>query len=1521
MEDVGDAFHIAGAFDLSGSFDPEIFSAAFDSLISRHEILRTTFHVIDNMPTQRVHEEGEPGIARTEFVDLSDSSDTASAFEEEIRRLTLTPFDLEHGPLIRAGVLKVEEGRYTLCVAMHHIIADGWSVGIMIDELTALYEAHAAGQVPSLQPLRIQYKDFAAWQAEKLKDDSLAESRAYWLDKLSGATPLDLPLDFPRPQIKTYSGDVERFQVDPEIYKKLSQYALESGASMFMVLLTLYKVLLSRYTGQDDITIGTAIAGRDHPDLDDQIGFYVNILALRDRVDRKDSFTDVLNNVRKTATEAYTHQTYPFDKLIDELGVERETGRSPLFDVFLVLQNNEAKELGFGDAVLTERHTPGTPGKYDLAFEFTETDGKLLGEVTYSTDVFFPQRIRHIIEYMMTLLDAVLSGADKDPISSLPLLSNNGIAELTSLPKEPKDFADKLNNTLPQLIDEAALRNPEKVAVKGAERNFTYNELRKRSNGIAAYLRERIEHNNPSLKNASSSERRVAVLLPRSETVTLLYLSVLKAGAAYVPIDADYPVERVRRMLADCGASLVITDKTGSDFAPEGMEVIRVDQIEAIKEQEDRPGPDGSPDDAAVIMYTSGSTGVPKGVIMQHCGLINTGFSAIQFLNADSESNVLQFASISFDSSLFETHIALLLGTTLTVVPRSVIDDPSAFVAFQTEHNVTHAVLPPAYLATLNRQPMPTIKTILTAGEPPVLEDALFYAEHCTYVNGYGPSECAVCVSTFHVERGKDYRTGIPIGVEMPNTHVVILDEDLNVLPPGLDGEICVVGAGVGPGYLNEEQTKKAFIEHPLFIGRRMYRTGDLGRWLFDGNISFRGRIDNQVKVRGHRVEPEETAAHLREHPDVSEATVITRKKAGESTQLIACLVPLEDSVADDTGNKLQMAKVRAWLSKRLPAYMVPSYFVEFAELPTTPNGKVDRKKLLVLTEEYISAEATQQSDEPSTEEERVLTQAVAATLGLKDVSREDNYFMIGGDSIKAIQLTWKLREEGYDLQVRDIFAHPRLADAAMHLQQSEAETEEETVEGTVPLSPIQMWFFEKYSVDHRNHFNQSVLLRKRSGSIDTAKLEEALNLLLDHHDMLRASFTVQAEATQANEPEQHLAEHGSLNVTIETRDLSEALVSDSAFNAALHEAHTRFTIGKAPLVSATVIRNGADEFLYLVVHHLVIDAVSWHILVGDLFTVYDSLESGKAIQEVALPPKTASYKAWSAKLQELATSQEIEEAAQYWRGLAAAHSNPGNLPVNQSASNNYGDTDTVKVALDSESTAGLLGTANETYNTESRDLLLAALGKALCSESNADSCVIGLEGHGRSVDQLSSVDTSRTVGWFTSLYPVYLEKGVDAGSAIKKAKEGLRSIPMKGLSYGVCRYLAPNAATFPDLLAPAQIVLNYFGLETAEENNGSFVVEGEPEGLSNPSQANRLFDIEVIASVQEGELIASLSFSRERIKREQIEGLANTWMEELRALIQHCADVDAPELTPSDVDYDGLSIDDLDDILSNITG
>lgn len=1498
MEDVGDAFHIAGAFDMSGSFSPEIFTRAFASLIERHEILRTTFHVENKLPVQRIHPASEEQNVSVYNADLRQKTNVQDALDAELKDLTLKPFDLSRGPLIRAGIYRTGDERYTLAIAMHHIIADGWSVGIMIDELTSFYTAHAQGKESSLEPLRIQYRDFAAWQAQKLRDDSLAESRRYWIEKLSGATPLDLPLDYPRPQIKTYNGDVERFTLDAGIYRKLSEYTRESGASMFMVLLAAYKVLLSKYSGQEDITVGTAIAGRDHPDLDDQIGFYVNILALRDSIGPDESFADVLNKVRSTATDAYAHQTYPFDKLIDELGVERETGRSPLFDVFLVMQNNEEKKLGFGDAVLTERHTPGTPGKYDLAFEFIEADGSLQGEVTYSTDVFAPQRIRNLVRYLTTLLGAVTGGKDSEPISSLPLLQPEELTELTTMPEE--EFATELSKTIPQLFNEAALRFPDKVAVQGAEGSYTYNQLRTRSNGLASFFGEIMDRN-------PESSHRIAVLLPRSEAITLIYLGILKANASYVPIDANYPSERVRRMLQDCGADIVITDSNAPDFVPENMLAIPVGKLHNVPGQEESPGPDGSPDDIAVIMYTSGSTGVPKGVLMQHKGLINTAYGTIRELHTDADSNILQFASISFDSSLCETHLALVTGATLTVVPRSVIDAPEAFITFLAEKKITAAILPPAYLTTLNKHELPTLKTILTAGEPPVMDDAMFYTERCLYINGYGPSECAICVSTYHVRSDADYRSGIPIGKEMPNTLVVITDSNMNILPPGLEGEICVVGSGVGPGYLNEEQTRKAFIEHPLFPGKRMYRTGDLGRRQFDGNIAFRGRIDNQVKVRGHRVEPEETAAHLREHPSISEATVITRRKEGESTQLIACLVAEEGS--------LEMSKIRIWLSERLPTYMVPSYFVQFDELPTTPNGKVDRRALLALAEEQINAEVKPQTNSAATDEEQVLIRSVATTLGLNDVSPEDNYFMIGGDSIKAIQLTWKLREEGYDLQVRDIFANPRLADAAMYLRRNQDAADNEAVEGTVPLTPIQKWFFSSWSPAHRNHFNQSVLLRKQDGYINAAQIEQLLHRLADHHDMLRATFDSGADQTV-----QTLAEPGAAKIAVSVHDLSDAADQNTAFEEVLREAHTKFNIADGPLVNASVITRGGEDFLYLVVHHLVIDAVSWHILVSDILSGYDALERGEDISGISLPPRTTSYKAWAEKLQELADSDSMKEATGYWNEVSESLTSAGTIPVHTSAGNTYQDSETLHLELDAETTGSLLGTANEAYNTEPRDLILAALGSALCRESNAETCVIGLEGHGRSVEELNNTDVSRTIGWFTSLYPVSLG-GQTSAERIKQTKEYLRTVPMQGLSYGIGCYLASDATAIPDILGKAQLVLNYFGVENTTEEEGTFVVEGEPEGLGSSPEATRLFEIEVIAAVRSGKLSVDVSFCPGRIARETVDRIMNTWMLEIAALIDHCAQVDAPELTPSDVDYDGLSIDDLDDILSNITG
>lgn len=1496
MEDLGDAYHIAGVFDLEGEFSEDAFARAFGHIVERHEILRTTFHVVDGMPVQRVN---HASISRVEFVDLRDETDAAAAMEKHVRRFVTDPFDLERGPLIRAAILRSHATRRRLIIAMHHIVSDGWSVGILIRELVALYRAYADAARPELPDLPIRYADFAVWQQKGLREGRLDGSRDYWLERLANATPLDLPVDMPRPQRKSYRGGTERFALDAGTLAELERLASETGTSLFMVLLALLETLLHRYTGQEDITIGTAIAGRDRAELEDQVGFYVNVLPLRNTVRGEETFADLLRRVRETATGAYAHQSYPFDRLIDELGVERETGRSPLFDVFVVLQNNEQEVLRFGDAVLTECPLPNSPNKYDLSFDFNPTDNGLHCEVNYNSDIFLPERIRNLVSHLTALTTAVLSKhGTATPISSLPILTDadldiEAVREMLSAMIDPRP-----EQGLADVIDGHAMRHPDKEAIAFEHESISYEELRRRSNGIANLLAG-------LMSGADGRTNRIAVVLPRSNWIPLLLVSTLKAGGTYVPIDGDYPVERIRTMLGECDPALVVTDPAGAEKLAEISGIVTLDELGKVEPRNERPDIERAPDSVAAIIFTSGSTGRPKGVMIEERGLLNTvaGMTAgIEGFAPDAR--FLLFASPSFDGSLNEMLLPLLNGATVVAVSRDVIEDAAAFTSYVESKNVTAAILPPAYLATLNRHPLPTIRTLVTAGEAPVPADAMHYASTREYVNAYGPSECSICATFYQVKPDGDYRLGIPVGTELANTRMFVLDRYGNMLPDGYDGELCIAGAGTGPGYLNDEQTARAFFEHPLLPGVRVYRTGDIGRRLFDGSILFRGRADHQVKVRGHRVEPEEISKGLQEHPELIDAAVVARRPPGESVQLVAFVV------SKAGGANLTM--VRSWLSERLPTYMVPSFFFEASELPTTPNGKVDREKLLAEAERRIGSERRIEGGrEPRTDEERALAEATAHVLGLARVSPDDNYFMLGGDSIKAIQITWRLRELGWGLHVRDIFAHPVLAEAATRLRREDATIEEEKVEGDVPLTPIQRWFFEKTEPRHRDRFNQSVLLRAEGGRLNAATLGEALKAVAERHDMLRARFDTTAE------PPRQIVSADPL-VSIEEIDLTGIGSTSASLTEELERTHASISIADESLLRAKLIRTGDGDILHLVAHHLIVDVISWHILIADLIAAYAAIEEQR---DMALPPKTASYRTWSERCIERAGSEKIGEARRWWLRIAGEHADAGMIPVNMSASNTHADAVTLTVALDARRTAQLLTDVHDAYNTEARDILVAALGEALCRETGGDSCTIALEGHGRSGEEIGNVDVGRTVGWFTALYPVHLRKGRDRGHAIKEAKERLRSIPMDGLSYGLCRYPRTEAEGLPDLLTgPTQIVLNYLGAESEGGLRGLFTLGAEPEGIGFAPEASRPFEIEVLASIAGAEFRATFTWGEGRIERGTIERLAAGWIEEIERIVDHALEVEAPELTPSDVDYDGLSIDDLDDILSNIT-
>jgi len=2052
MEKDLPVYNMASSFLIEGALDRDAFVRALKVIHQRHESLRTTFVVIDGVPRQRVSAESTPLVT---IQDISSAPDPEQTARELFQTEASSSFDLEKGPLYRITLLQLATDRWVFVFVIHHIISDVWSLGVMTNELSQLYNAFVWGQSPALPPLSMQYRDFAAWQNSILAADEIQVDLAYWLEKLAAPLPLlDLPADFPRPVIKTYAGATIRFYLKKNLSGQLRALAEERGASLFALLLALVRLLIFRYTGQEDLVIGSPVAGRTHPDLEPQIGFYLNTIVLRDHIRADDRFSELLDRVMATNTAAFDHQGYPFDRLVDELEIPRDVSRSPVFDLMVVLQNAGQTAFALSGITVREFSHLENVSKFDMDFVFQEVGEEIEVVVEYNRDLFLEQRIRCMAHHFQNLAEGVAANPNS-PVRDLPMLSQEELDWIH------RDFnatgADwPVNATLVSLFEEQVARTPGQTAVTFQGESIRYDELNQEAGRIAEFIRGR----------GIAPGNIIGLISEPSLHMPAELLGILKAGCAYLPIDPGYPEERIRFMLDDSGAPLLLAQESavrqlsgiglrGLDSLADGfvltparapirnldtlpfvdrslidhdryhrfigqsmvkhavalqatrgcpyhcaychhiwskthvyrsaehifqevhalynlgvrrfvfiddifnlnrknssrffelviqhglrlqlhfpnglrgdiltpdyidlmvqagtvsfalaletasprlqkfigkhlnvdklreviqyissrhpqiilelftmhgfpteteeealqtlefinsvkwlhfpyvhilkifpgseMEQLALDngisadairrshslafheipetvpfntaftkqyqaeffngyflkrerllavlphQMRVLTEDElvqkydsylpleiksfdqllqffgigreelgetqfmeetamavpglskrfselwpapvpepkamrlllldlsqlfsnhaamfydvvepplglmflqtyinrkfgsringrvakaridfdsyaelrqlletfrpdvigirtlslyqeffhatvallrqwgvtapviaggpyatcsvgqvlkDRnidlvvvgegeetlaellshmleqnhrlpkeavlrqiagiafvpetkrerffsgtrelallehvpsspprpPSLEGAactfpvPSDAAYIIYTSGSTGKPKGVVVEHRNVVRLLFNNRLPFAFSGDDVWIQTHSFCFDFSVWEMYGALLRGGRLVIPRREDVRDIARYVKVVRDEGITVLNQTPAAFYGFIEQALQQdhdwgrhLRYVIFGGdrlEPAYLRRWSEQFPSISLVNMYGITETTVHV-TFHPLSPDDLARGgrSPVGRPIPETTVYVCDPSLNLMPLGVPGELFVGGTGVGRGYLNRpDLTAERFIANPFQPGGRLYKTGDLGRWNWSGGLEYLGRNDQQVQIRGFRVELGEIEHRLLEHPAIKECVVMALPGEQDALTMAAWVV---------FSGEVTVAALREHLAGQLADYMIPAWFIPMGKLPLTANGKLDRKALpdprggqagtLDLGTEYLP---------PRNELEQTVAQIWERVLGRQQVGVQDNYFAVGGDSIKAIQIMARLQESGLKVEVLDIFQFPTVAGLAGRITKLERTADQGMISGPVPLTPVQQWFFQEHH-QGLHHFNQSILLGSRE-RLDEVSLAALFKALIGHHDALRLCF-IPGETGWRQE-----ILTDEITARFSVVDLTG--VTDPLVKLEQHAAsqHAGFDLAMPPLVSAVLYRLPAFDRLSIIIHHLVVDGVSWRILAEDLLAGYARLRAGEPL---SFPRKTDSFKLWSERLREYASDERLLLEKAYWQTLARAE--VATLPfitAHEPGRGTSGDFDERESGLSKDETALLLTRANEAYRSETADLLLTALAYSLKDWTGGLRQLITLEGHGRE-DFGADLNITRTVGWFTSLFPHLLELPVrdDYGYRLRVVKEGLRAVPHHGLGYGVLRWLTPEDQKQGwDLPALPRISFNYLGTFDTGVDAGPLFPVDDLKAASVGGGFEACFDLEYNCSVMDGRFYVNLRYDRRLLTAETAERLVGGFLEHLKALIAHCCEQEETVISPSDISYDGLDIDQLDSLLGGL--
>ena len=1045
LEPESGSYNVATALRLRGNLDVSALERSLATIVARHETLRTTFRLAEGEPVQVVAPE-----LRVELPVADRSSVPATDREVELRRLmqdeARRPFDLERGPLLRARLIRLAPDEHVLCLIIHHIVFDGWSAGVLSRELSECYRAFAAGELPRLPELPVQYADYAVWQREWLTAESFEQQLAYWRTQLAGAPAvLELPSDFPRPRVQSYRGATERRLLGRALLQKLTALSHQEGATLFMTLLSAFQLLLSRYTGQEDIVVGSPIANRTRSELEHLIGFFVNSLALRTDLSGDPSFRELLRRVRGVAIGAYGHQDVPFEKLVEELRPERIDDRNPFFQVMFSLQNAPRARLTLPG--IRPRSLPKKMGtsKFDLTLHVQQVRRGLAATLEYNTDLFEPGTINRMLGHLERLLEEVTSYPDRR-LSAVSLLSHEErqqqVVDWNATATEVPD-----DRSVHRLVEEQAVRTPEAVAVESGEERLSYRELDRRANQLAHYLRAR----------GVGPDVRVGVCLERSSHLIVAMLGIMKAGGAYVALDPAYPEERLRFLLHDAQVTVLLTDGRLREGLPDGeaTHVVHLDrQLHSIAGEPDGPTRSGvAAENLAYVIYTSGSTGTPKGVGITHRNAVAFLTWARETTSASEGARVLATTSINFDLSVYEIFgtlswggTVILLRTALELPERPDLGVPGSATLLNTVPSVAAA------LVRMGGLP-PGLLRVNLAGEPVArsLVEALYAGGAGQVHNLYGPSETTTYSTAGYLAAGE---SGVPgIGRPIANTRVYVLDRRLEPVPIGVPGELYLGGAGVARGYLGRPAlTAERFVPDPFgplagaATGGRLYRTGDRARWRADGTLEFLGRLDRQLKFRGIRIELGEIESVLAQHARVRDCVVVVRDHLPDTQALVAYVVPRGASTngaAHPAGDALPrdrdfVSDIRSHLRARLPDYMVPSAFVVLAGLPLSPNGKLDRRALPAPEESRVGEDAS--FVPPRTPIEETLARLWRELLGIERVGLQDNFFELGGHSLLAVKLFADIeRTFNRRLPLSTLFQAPTLGRLAQVLSQAPA--------------------------------------------------------------------------------------------------------------------------------------------------------------------------------------------------------------------------------------------------------------------------------------------------------------------------------------------------------------------------------------------------------------------------------------------------------------------------------------------------
>ncbi len=1493
-------YNIPFAIRLKGELNLEYLQKSIDNVVERHEILRTTFSSEEGTPVQVIHSKVDSTIdvrdLRTFSVDEREKK-AKEICDAEIQ----IGFSLKEIPLFKITCIIIDEDEFILVTSIHHIISDGWSSNVLMREVSLFYSSYLKGITSEIPPLEIQYSDYSIWQRNWLNGEELEKRINFWKKYFDTVpTILKLPLDKKRPEVQTYNGNIIEVGISNKENERIAEINTECGTTPFMFFLSLFSVLLYRLTNQDEIIIGTPVANREAPEVQNLIGIFVNTIGIRTSIPEINNFKEFLKLIRQRSIDAFANKDLPFEKIIDSVNIERNPSYSPLFQVMFTFNPFEKSENNFDGIKSEEFEFRSITSKFDLSLTVQETEDKSynLG-FEYNTDLFEETTIKRWLDYYKELLHSVLTNQAK-PLHSYSLSSNIVLKDSNNVELEDENFILRFKHNVEKY--------PNKVAVSQLDKNILYAEFNRITDNFAIELKQ----------HGIMQGDFVGIYLDRSIEAIVSMISILKIGAAFIPIDTKYPEDRINYIIKDSKLSAIIISSTNERVIKSTKNISISSFKDYLNDEETHIDYNYEKILPAYVIYTSGTTGNPKGVLVSNKNLNSFIKAASKDYGISENDKILQFSSLSFDTSIEEIFPILYQGGSIELRTDDVLESNQNLLNIAKEKGITILDMPTAYWHQLTNEMIeknltfhPELHTLITGGEKASKEifDLWFenFGENINYLNTYGPTEGTVVATYWSSKKIKnEYSEELPIGDQLSNSNVFVLDADFNIVPTGVIGQLYIGGESVSYGYLNDTaKTAQQFIPNPFSSrnGDRLYKSGDLVRRLPSGNIEFIGRADNQIKIRGFRVEISEIENSITKLEFVNENAVIN-KIEGDRNRLI-CFYTSQ--------NKEEKAydEFVAKLKTKLPNYMIPSSFIRLEQLPITVNGKVDKKQLSQRKIEVVKT--TREIVKPTNEREEIIFNVWKEVLGKDEFGVTNNFFELGGDSIIGIQIISKVRQSGLILKPVHLFQHQTIRElAAVASEGTVIKAEQGLIEGTYKMLPIQKIFFEQ-KFEKENHWNQSLLFRIEE-HLNASLLEKTVLKIIEHHDALRTR--------KINEDENSLLIGSDLDGSKHFEHIIIDGKEDNigkAIENICNNAQSSLNLVNGPIFKVIYIELPNNESrVFIVAHHIAVDGVSWRILIEDFQSIYSQLSDDK---EVKLPLKTSSFNEWANILFTYSNSDKIENDINYWKKISENKTHE--ILEKYSGENTEESSISDNVILSEEITENLLTKVNDKYNTKINDILLTALLKSYSNWSGKRSLIVNLEGHGRE-NLFEDLDISRTVGWFTSIYPLFLDmkKSVSLADLIPTVKEQIRNIPNNGFTYGLLRYLSSDDELRKSLknIENDFITFNYLGqLDNIMNEKTLFKIANESKGFERDPKNKRESIIDITGSVVNKKLSINFSYSSNCISKDRIADLIKNYENDLKKIIDHCMNVEKKKITASDFSMAKLNDKKLNSVLSKL--